>query len=104
MREKAQRGLVGPVDVVDGHEHRAGGGEVGEQPVEAVAQRIGVGLLAGLPGEVRPLAGLRGEAEGRGRMTGRAREQGGALLGARARHRRLEQSPGDSECDVALEL
>jgi hypothetical protein len=94
VREELQRGLVGPLGVVDRHQHRPRGRDVGEQPVEAVAHGVGVGVLRT----------LRGEPEGRRGMAGRARQQGGALGGRGPRHLPLEEAADHPERDIVLEL
>ena len=82
--EPAQRGQVGPVDVVDEHQQRPLGGEVGRQPVEPVQRRAGV-LLAAHAAQHRP----------------RQRRRAAEVLVA---HDRLEQLPHDREREIALEL
>ena len=82
--EPAQRGEIGPVDVVHEHEQRPLLGKVGREPVQAVQRRAGV-LLTAHAVQHRP----------------RQRRRAGEVLFA---HDRLEQLPHDRERKLALEL
>ena len=88
--EKAQRGLVDPLQIVDAEHQRRPLAEVGAEPVQAVQQgedRIAPGLDLG-PLEQRP-----GEC-------GRALEGGAAAAG----DQRVEQLQDDAEGKLALQL
>ena len=92
--EPAQRRLIGPVEIVDRDQQRRVRGEVGEQPVEAVDDRVDVTVGAVVLVEPERGAG----------MCSRTGEHPPAL-GLRGREDRgLEQLARDPERELALEL
>ena len=97
VEHEPQRRAVGPVRVVDRDQHRAGLGEVRQQPEEAVDDRVGavVALVA---------APARRALEQRAGERGRAGQQAVVRLVVGAREQRLEQLQRDAEGEVALEL
>ncbi len=98
VAEPAERGAVGPVEVVDREHRRLLVRDVRREPVEAVQRRERrVDLVA------RPLDEAR-RLEQRRRERRRAREELLAPRGRRGRDQRLEELPHDAEREVALEL
>ena len=89
--EEAQGGAVAPVQVVDGEQERALGGEVEREPVEAVQD--------GELGALLPV-GLRSAGE-HGRRGRRGAGEHGVGAGG---HRRLEELAHDAPGELALEL
>jgi hypothetical protein len=95
VREPAQRGQVGPVQVVDHEQERLLGGDVGRQPVETVQHPQG-----DVCRRLRKVGGL----EERDRELRRAGEHLGALLLGELNQVRLEQLPDESKREGPLEL
>jgi hypothetical protein len=98
VHEPAQRGAIGPVDVVDCDQERRADSEVRRQPVEAVQRRI------------RGVEARRGPAVGSGQLEQRCRKTSGTLeqltpfAFVDSRQARLEQLAGGPEGEVALQL
>jgi len=97
--QKAQRGLVSPVDVVDAQQQRAALGEVRAQPVEPVQDR---------ERRVEQRAGHivlhRRDAEQRRRAPGRAGEELGPFRRRRRDQRGLEQLADQAIGEVAFQF
>ncbi len=92
--EEAQRRHVGPLHVVDEQHQRLRLGEVGDEPVEPVQDRV-AGLVGALAGAGR---------EHQLRTRGGAAQQLRAPLGRRLREQQLEQLQRDAEAEGAVEL
>ena len=97
VQQQPQRRAVGPVRVVDRDQHRAGLGEVRQQPEEAVDDAVGavVGLVA------EPARRALEQRPGERRRAG---QQAVVGLVVGARQQRLEELQRDAEGEVALEL
>jgi len=96
VEERAHRGVVGGVGVVDGEHQRPLLGDVGGDPVEAVQER-----------ELRRTGGvLHADLAGQRRLgtRGGAGEHASALARGRVRQVRLEQLQRDAERVLPLEL
>jgi hypothetical protein len=91
----AQRLLVGPLRVIEEEQQRPIGGQVGDQPVQAVRRRE---RIAGVRGRVA------GRLEQRLRQHGRALKQRRGLRLVRANHDRLEELAHAAIGEVLLEL
>ena len=97
VEKPAQRGLVGPVQVVDDQQRGLVEGEVGGDPVEAMQHRER--RLRSLSHHV-----CRSRREQRRTELGGTCQQLGAEIRRRRGERRLEQLPHDPERELALEL
>jgi len=83
------------VDVVDGDEQRAAGGQVGGEPVQAVQDGPGRPPAAPRHRDTREVG-----REQRRRKAGGPLEQRPALLRPHAQHGWLEELPNDTECHI----